>query len=173
MSDANCPAAVCGSRAAAPPSPRRPGATSSRGDSVGRSKLPTISRRRPSARWNARRSTRWPSRARREEFLPARRLSRWHSDATADGRRKLDAALRRSDSEKSRETPVIAPFSGAQLDLALSRPNVVHAALLAGPGSETFIARTERLLCFRTGCRDRARSKGHASAVGAQDQGCK
>ena len=95
------------------------------------------------------------------------------ADAAADGRRKLDAALRRSDSEKSRETPVIAPFSGAQLDLALSRPNVVHAALLAGPGSETFIARTERLLCFRTGCRDRARSKGHASAVGAQDQGCK
>ncbi len=89
------------------------------------------------------------------------------ADAAADGRRKLDAALRRSDGDKARETPVIAPFSSAQLDLALGRPNVVHAALLAGPGSETFIARTERLLCFRTGCRDWARSVGHASAVDA------
>jgi hypothetical protein len=40
--------------------------------------------------------------------------------------------------------------SGAQLDLALSRPNVVHAALPAGPGGETFVARFVCLTRFRT-----------------------
>jgi hypothetical protein len=35
------------------------------------------------------------------------------------------------------------------LDLALNRPNVVHAALLAGPGSVTFLARVLRLERFR------------------------
>src|SRR5262249_14490973 len=51
------------------------------------------------------------------------------SDAAADGRRKLDAVLRRND----RQIPVIDAFSSAQLDLALNRLNVIHAALLAGP----------------------------------------
>jgi uncharacterized protein len=37
------------------------------------------------------------------------------------------------------------------LDLALNRPNVVHAALLTGPGSETFLTRVARLTRFRTG----------------------
>lgn len=71
------------------------------------------------------------------------------ADAAADGKRKLDAALHRNSSEKSREIAVIGAFSGAQLDLALNRSNVVHAALLAGPGSETFLARVTRLERFR------------------------
>jgi uncharacterized protein len=37
------------------------------------------------------------------------------------------------------------------LDLALGRSNVIHAALLAGPESETFLARISRLERFRTG----------------------
>jgi predicted RNA-binding protein YlxR (DUF448 family) len=72
------------------------------------------------------------------------------SDAAADGKRKLDAALHRSRTEKPREIAVIGAFTGAQLDLALNRPNVVHAALLAGPGSETFLTRVMRLERFRT-----------------------
>jgi hypothetical protein len=36
------------------------------------------------------------------------------------------------------------------LDLALGRPNVIHAALLAGRASETFMARLRRLERFRT-----------------------
>jgi uncharacterized protein len=71
------------------------------------------------------------------------------SDAAADGKRKLDAVLHRSTSEKPREIAVIDAFSGIQLDLALNRPNVVHAALLAGPGAETFLARVLRLERFR------------------------
>jgi len=33
----------------------------------------------------------------------------------------------------------------------LGRSNVIHAALLAGPESETFLARIDRLERFRTG----------------------
>ena len=64
------------------------------------------------------------------------------ADAAAEGRRKLKTP---HDSG----VVVIDDFSGARLDLALSRPNVVHAALLAGPGSETFLARVARLVRYR------------------------
>jgi len=73
------------------------------------------------------------------------------SDGAADGKRKLDGALHRNKDEIPREITVIDMFSGGQLDLALNRPNVVHAALLAGPGSETFLSRAARLARFRTG----------------------
>jgi predicted RNA-binding protein YlxR (DUF448 family) len=70
-------------------------------------------------------------------------------DAAVDGTRKLDAALQRNIASNAREAVTIDLFSGGQLDLALNRPNVVHAALLAGPGSETFLARAKRLQSFR------------------------
>ena len=88
------------------------------------------------------------------------------SDAAADGKRKLDAALRRQNEEKPREIAVIDAFTGSQLDLALNRPNVVHAALLAGPGSETFLVRALRLQRFRTGQSPDAVS-AHAPTDGA------
>jgi len=91
------------------------------------------------------------------------------SDAAADGMRKLDAALHRSTAEKPREITVIGAFSGVQLDLALNRPNVVHAALLAGPGAETFLARVMRLQRFRTGQSPDAVS-ANAPTDGAQGQ---
>jgi uncharacterized protein len=71
------------------------------------------------------------------------------AEASADGKRKLNAAWRRRPSEGSPVT--ITFFTAAQLDLALHRPNVVHAALLAGPASETFLTRSQRLERFRTG----------------------
>ena len=73
------------------------------------------------------------------------------SDAAGDGKRKLAAAMQRNNDETPREIAIIETFTGGQLDLALNRPNVVHAALLAGPGSETFLARVKRLERFRTG----------------------
>jgi predicted RNA-binding protein YlxR (DUF448 family) len=73
------------------------------------------------------------------------------SDAAADGKRKIAAAMQRNDPEKSREIAIVETFTGEQLDLALNRPNVVHAALLAGPGGGTFLARVKRLERFRTG----------------------
>jgi uncharacterized protein len=71
------------------------------------------------------------------------------AEASPDGVRKLDSALRRRAS--SRPVVVIPFLSSAQLDLALARPNVVHAALLAGSPSDTFLARLRRLERFRTG----------------------
>ncbi|HLA21437.1 MAG TPA: RNA-binding protein [Pseudolabrys sp.] len=91
------------------------------------------------------------------------------SDASAQGKRKLDAALHRSMATKPREIAVIDTFNGSQLDLALNRPNVVHAALLAGPGSETFLARVMRLERFRTGISPDAVS-AHAPTDGARGQ---
>jgi uncharacterized protein len=72
------------------------------------------------------------------------------SDAAADGVRKLEG-LRRQTEEEGRKVGLIAAFSSAQLDLALGRSNVIHAALLAGPATETFIARCARLDRFRAG----------------------
>jgi uncharacterized protein len=71
------------------------------------------------------------------------------AEAAADGKRKLDALWHRRQPEAPAET--ITFFTAAQLDLALHRPNVVHAAVLAGPASETFLARCRRLERFRTG----------------------
>ena len=71
------------------------------------------------------------------------------AEAADDGKRKLDAAWRRGQPDRPPVT--ITFFTAAQLDLALHRPNVVHAALLAGPVSETFLARYRRLERFRTG----------------------
>ncbi|HEY4141203.1 MAG TPA: RNA-binding protein [Pseudolabrys sp.] len=73
------------------------------------------------------------------------------SDAAEDGKRKLTGALHRNNDENTPEITIIDIFTGTQLDLALNRPNVVHAALLAGPGSETFLARAARYARYRTG----------------------
>jgi len=71
------------------------------------------------------------------------------AEAAPDGVSKLGAALRRRDSGD--QVAVITSLTTAQLDLALGRPNVVHAALLAGPASGTFLARLRRLERFRSG----------------------
>ena len=71
------------------------------------------------------------------------------AEAAPDGTRKLAAALHRR--EDVANIAVVGGFASAQLGLALGRPNVIHAALLAGPETETFLARTARLDCFRAG----------------------
>ena len=71
------------------------------------------------------------------------------AEAAPDGRRKLLSALHQR--EDAAEIAVIDAFTSAQLDLAFGRSNVIHAALLAGPESETFLARAARLDCFRAG----------------------
>jgi uncharacterized protein len=70
-------------------------------------------------------------------------------EAAADGVRKLDAALRRRPS--AGPIAVLQCLTSAQLDLALGRPNVIHAALFAGPSSDTILARLRRLERFRAG----------------------
>jgi predicted RNA-binding protein YlxR (DUF448 family) len=69
------------------------------------------------------------------------------SDAQPDGVRKLDAVAR----AVGERLPVLRAFGGEQLDLALGRPNVVHAALLAHPAGAGFLGRCLRLDRWRNG----------------------
>ncbi|MCK0206896.1 RNA-binding protein [Starkeya koreensis] len=67
------------------------------------------------------------------------------ADAAPDGVAKLDALARRIGEAGGREIARVDGFAGVQLDLALGRSNVVHAALLAHPTSAGFLARMKRL----------------------------
>ena len=69
-------------------------------------------------------------------------------DAGADAGRKLAAALRRRAVGRT-DGKIVEAFTSAQLDLALGRLNVVHAALLTGRASETFLGRWQILESFR------------------------
>jgi predicted RNA-binding protein YlxR (DUF448 family) len=81
------------------------------------------------------------------------------SDGAGDGIRKLDAAWRRQLGDAAEAIAIIDAFTSAQLDLALGRPNVVHAALFGGPASDVFFARFKRLEHFRAGTPDRPEQK--------------
>jgi predicted RNA-binding protein YlxR (DUF448 family) len=70
------------------------------------------------------------------------------SDASADGTRKLAQVLRRKFGTAC--PPQINLFASRQLDLALGRANVVHAALKAEPASRAFLARCRRLAVYRS-----------------------
>lgn len=73
------------------------------------------------------------------------------SDGAADGIRKLDAIAgqKSRNGGDSRDLPVVTALTSAQLDLALGRSNVIHAALLAGPASRTFLSRCQILVRYR------------------------
>jgi uncharacterized protein len=70
------------------------------------------------------------------------------AEAAPDGVKKLDSALKQS--RQSASVRIVRILTSGQLDLALGRPNVIHAALLAGRASETFMARLRRLERFRS-----------------------
>jgi predicted RNA-binding protein YlxR (DUF448 family) len=48
-----------------------------------------------------------------------------------------------------RVMPIVTVLTSEQLDLALGRSNVIHAALLAGPASKTFLSRSQTLVRYR------------------------
>jgi len=85
------------------------------------------------------------------------------SDGAADGIRKLDAIAgqRSGNSGESRDLPIVTVLTSTQLDLALGRSNVIHAALLAGPASRTFLSRSHILVRYRMA--DDDRTAGHAA----------
>jgi hypothetical protein len=85
------------------------------------------------------------------------------SDGAADGIRKLDAVARQNTgiNDESNQFPVVTALTSEQLDLALGRSNVIHAALLAGPASRTFLSRSQILVRYRMADDDRA--AGHAT----------
>jgi uncharacterized protein len=77
------------------------------------------------------------------------------SDGAVDGIRKLDgklgalAARRAGINDDMHQLPIITALTSEQLDLALGRSNVIHAALLAGPTSKTFLSRCQMLVQYR------------------------
>jgi ribosomal protein L7Ae-like RNA K-turn-binding protein len=73
------------------------------------------------------------------------------SDGAADGIRKLDMLARQKAGNRGAEAqiPVVTALKSIELDLALTRSNVIHAALLAGPASKSFLSRSQMLVRYR------------------------
>jgi predicted RNA-binding protein YlxR (DUF448 family) len=79
------------------------------------------------------------------------------SDGARDGIRKLDAMARqnRGNMSDSQEISLVTALTSAELDLALGRANVIHAAVLAGPASRTFLSRSQTLVRYRSADEDK------------------
>ncbi len=75
------------------------------------------------------------------------------SDGGADGKRKLRQSARRAAGESKQENdgapPIIGLFTSTQLDLALGRTNVIHAAVAHGGPCTSFVSRCRRLAAYR------------------------
>jgi uncharacterized protein len=72
-------------------------------------------------------------------------------DGSADGVAKLDRRLVGTLRERAADVTRVNLFAASQLDLALGRSNVIHAALNAGPASAAFLAKVARLHQYRSG----------------------
>ncbi len=72
-------------------------------------------------------------------------------DGSVDGTRKIEASMRRQLGEGADSIERVQIFRSDQLDLALGRTNVIHAALAVGSASKGFISRSQRLDRFRCG----------------------
>jgi len=70
-------------------------------------------------------------------------------DAGADGVRKMGQALHRAFGAAGADVPQLRLFASDQLDLALGRSNVVHAALRTSPAASAFLMRALRLSQYR------------------------
>lgn len=74
-------------------------------------------------------------------------------DGGADGKRKLRQSARRGEVATNRENdgvpPIIGLFTSSQLDLALGRTNVIHAAVASGGPGTSFLSRCRRLAAYR------------------------
>ena len=88
------------------------------------------------------------------------------ADGAVDGIRKLDALLGQNGGQnavragEATRIPVITVLTSLELDLALTRSNVIHAALLAGPASKTFLSRSQTLVRYRMADADKTAGTG-------------
>jgi uncharacterized protein len=78
------------------------------------------------------------------------------SDGAPDGIRKLDGIVRLNTRETGAETgedvdeiPILTALTSDELDLALGRSNVIHAALRAGSAAKSVLARCQGVVRFR------------------------
>ena len=90
-----------------------------------------------------------PSRWTRRSQAARRRALIQASDGAADGAAKREQALRARLGATSEAVARINLFSSSQLDLALGKANVIHAALKSGAATSAFLTRAERLRRFR------------------------
>jgi predicted RNA-binding protein YlxR (DUF448 family) len=88
------------------------------------------------------------------------------AEAAEDGRRKLAAALRKRYGGAISDLPVITDLSNHELGLALGRSHVIHAALVAGAGSDGFLTRWHR---YRSYCGAVADQAGSQEGAGNPD----
>jgi uncharacterized protein len=73
------------------------------------------------------------------------------SDGAADGAAKRVHALRAKLGPEANAIVCVDLFKSGELDLALGRANVIHAALKHGAASSAFLARADRLRRYRSG----------------------
>jgi len=78
------------------------------------------------------------------------------SDGAADGAAKRVQALHAKHGAEAGSVARVDIFSSRQLDLALGRANVIHAALKHGAASSAFLARADRLRRYRQSAADAA-----------------
>ncbi len=88
------------------------------------------------------------------------------SDGAADGTAKLERILKGRFGEAAEGIARINLFASRQLDLALGRTNVIHAALRAGEASAAFLYRVRRLAAYRSN------GTGNPPIAAATDDGC-
>jgi uncharacterized protein len=94
------------------------------------------------------------------------------TDGAVDGIRKLDAIAGQNgrDDGQSAGIPIVNVLTSEQLDLALGRSNVIHAALLAGPASDTFLSRSHMLVRYRMADDDRTAAKNMGGNLPIKDR---
>jgi len=93
------------------------------------------------------------------------------ADGAPDGIRKLNALARSGDGAAtcSRALPVVRFLSSTDLDLALGRTNVIHAALLEGAAGKSFLSRSQLLVQYRLADDSTADSNSTANEPHVED----
>ena len=92
------------------------------------------------------------------------------ADGASDGATKLERTLRGRMGEAADAVRRINLFPSRQLDLALGRTNVIHAALNAGEASAAFLAKVARLSQYRASGAAPIAAAVDASPSGASDE---
>jgi uncharacterized protein len=92
------------------------------------------------------------------------------SDGARDGASKLQKLLDGVLGDLGESVARINLFDSRQLDLALGRTNVIHAALTAGPATAAFLAKLARLILYRSGAGASAEVPAIVGAAGATSE---
>ncbi len=92
-------------------------------------------------------------------------------DAGNDGVQKLDGLARRRTESTGAPLPVIRIFESGELDLALGRTNVIHAALLAGPAGNNALNRFRALADYLGGDKSAGDAPTSARTAGGMSVG--